>query len=187
MKDDVDAPSVNPYPSEQLEHLLYRKTWIDSVQWHLEDIIRIPDLSGERIREVKRRIDRLNQERTDTVERLDDWFLEFFKDCKRKEGARMNSETPAWLLDRMSILSLKIYHMREQTERKDTDETHRKACERKLAVLLEQREDMSRCLSELIADIRSGDRYMKVYRQMKMYNDTSLNPMLYGEKKETQP
>lgn len=181
--DSVDHPMTNPFPAEKVEALLYQKSWIDTVQWHLEDIIRSPDIAPDRLVGIKRRIDKSNQDRTDTVEKIDDVFLAMFHGIEKKPGARMNSETPAWLVDRMAILALKVYHMREQTGRTDVDESHREACRRKLAILLEQRGDLARCLDELIADIRAGTRYMKVYRQMKMYNDSTLNPVLYG----TQP
>lgn len=179
--DRVDAEIDNPYPPGRLDHLLYRKNWIDTVQWHLEDIIRRPDIGATELVEVKRKIDRLNQQRTDLVEQMDDHFAGLLKSHPRKPGARMNSETPAWILDRLSILLLKIYHMREQSLRSDAGADHRATCAQKLQVLEEQREDLERCYDELIDDIRSGDRYFKVYRQMKMYNDPSLNPELYGK------
>lgn len=183
--DDVNAPMQNPYPEGSLEYLLYKKNWIDTVQWHLEDLIRDPEIAPETLVQLKRRIDASNQERTDTVELMDDWFLRYFEqqNVERRPDARMNSETPAWLLDRLSILMLKIYHMREQTLRTDVDENHIAKCKQKLAILLEQKEDLARCFDELIEDILSGERYMKVYRQMKMYNDASLNPVLYKKAK----
>ncbi len=183
LKDDVDTPSKNEYPADSFEHLLYAKNWIDTVQWHLEDIIRLPAIDPIEGIAIKRRIDKSNQVRTDMVEKIDDYFLEAFKNSEPKPGTRINSETPAWLLDRMSILLLKIYHMREQTLRTDVDEEHREKCRVKLNVLLEQREDMKHAFDELMTDIKNGDRRFKVYRQMKMYNDASLNPMLYGQKK----
>lgn len=181
--DHVDTPLVNPYPEGSFEALLYVKNWIDTVQWHLEDIIRLPDINPVDGIQIKRRIDRSNQDRTDTVEKMDDHFLVLFKDVVAKPGTRINSETPAWLLDRMSILLLKIYHMKEQTERKDASAEHIAKCEVKLGVLLEQRRDMQLAFDELMEDIQSGTRRFKVYRQMKMYNDASLNPMLYAQKK----
>lgn len=183
VEDDVDAEPKNPYPEGSFEYLLYRKNWIDTVQWHLEDIIRDPDIDPVYALELKRRIDKSNQDRTDTVERLDDHFLEFFKNTAPKPSAKLNSETPAWLLDRMSILLLKIYHMKEQVDREDASEDHKAKCRNKLAILLEQRTDMETAFDQLITDIGNGERKMKVYRQMKMYNDASLNPMLYGTKK----
>jgi hypothetical protein len=179
----VDTPLVNPYPEGSFEALLYVKNWIDTVQWHLEDIIRREDIDPAEGIQIKRRIDRSNQDRTDTVEKTDDHFLALFKDVVAKPGTRINSETPAWLLDRMSILLLKIYHMKEQTERKDASAEHIAKCEAKLSVLMEQRGDMQRAFDELMEDIQSGARRFKVYRQMKMYNDASLNPMLYTQKK----
>lgn len=181
--DHVDTPIQNPYPSTSFEALLYAKNWIDTVQWHLEDIIRLPDLNPSEGIAIKRRIDKSNQDRTDTVEKIDDYFLEQFKQVIPKEGTRINSETPAWLIDRMSILILKIYHMKEQTERKDASAEHLAKCQSKLNVLLEQRNDMRLAFDELMEDIGSGARRFKVYRQMKMYNDASLNPMLYKQPK----
>jgi hypothetical protein len=183
IKDHVDTPLVNPYPQQSFEALLYLKNWIDTVQWHLEDIIRLPDINPEEALQIKRRIDKSNQDRTDKVEKMDDYFLEQFKDVTYSAGARINSETPAWLLDRMSILMLKIFHMTEQTERKDAAPDHIARCQQKLDVLSEQKKDMQLAFDELMEDIRSGKRRFKVYRQMKMYNDASLNPMLYGQKK----
>ena len=179
--DDVDAPIQNPYAAGTFEALLYSKNWIDTVQWHLEDIIRKPDIVPTEAVAIKRRIDKSNQDRTDTVEKVDDQFLEQFKSVVPKATARMNSETPAWLLDRMSILMLKIYHMKEQTERKDASADHIMKCKMKLDVLLEQKSDMKSAYDELIEDIGAGNRKFKVYRQMKMYNDASLNPMLYQQ------
>ena len=181
--DDVDAQFKNPFPSNSFESLLYHKNWIDTVQWHLEDIIRKPEIDPKDGIAIKRRIDKSNQDRTDMVEKVDDQFLAKFKNIVPKASARMNSETPAWLLDRMSILLLKIYHMKEQTERKDVGADHVAKTKAKLSVLLEQREDMRQAYDELIEDIENGNRKFKVYRQMKMYNDSSLNPMLYEANK----
>lgn len=181
--DNVDAPVQNPYPPESFEALLYHKNWIDTVQWHLEDIIRKPEIDPKEGIALKRRIDKSNQDRTDMVEKVDDQFLAKFQGIVPKPGARMNSETPAWLLDRMSILLLKIFHMKEQTERTDVSIDHISKTKAKLSVLLEQREDMRQAYDELIEDIASGNRKFKVYRQMKMYNDSSLNPMLYEQNK----
>ena len=177
--DHVDAPVKNPYPAGSFEHLLYAKNWIDTVQWHLEDIIRLPEINPAEALQIKRRIDKSNQDRTDMVEKMDDYFLDQFKSVTPKPSAKINSETPAWLLDRMSILLLKIYHMKEQTERKDASAEHIAKCKAKLDVLMEQRSDMQLAFDQLMEDVRTGDRKMKVYRQMKMYNDASLNPMLY--------
>lgn len=181
--DHVDTPMRNPYPEGSFEYLLYKKNWIDTVQWHLEDIIRLPDINPVEALQIKRRIDKSNQDRTDTVELMDDYFMDQFRNVQYKPHARINSETPAWLLDRMSILLLKIYHMREQTLRTDAGTDHIARCTAKLNVLLEQKEDMQLAFDQLIEDIKNGERRMKVYRQMKMYNDASLNPMLYGQKK----
>lgn len=183
--DDVDAPLKNPFPAGSFDALLYLKNWIDTVQWHLEDIIRKPDIDPVQGIFIKRRIDKSNQDRTDTVEKMDDYFLEQFKQVSAKPGARMNSETPAWLLDRMSILMLKIFHMKEQTTRKDVSQDHIAKCQAKLDVLMEQKGDMRAAYDELIEDIKLGNRKFKVYRQMKMYNDSSLNPMLYEQNKKS--
>lgn len=178
----IDAPEKNPFPEQSIEHLLYHKNWIDTVQWHFEDEIRSPDLSGPDVLQLKRRIDASNQLRTDTVEMIDDWFMSQYGDIPHKPGARQNSETPAWLIDRLSILALKVYHWREQVERPDVDAEHVKTSQGKLDILLEQRVDLSRCLSELVEDFQNGTRFMKLYRQMKMYNDEKFNPVLYGRK-----
>ena len=181
LTDDVDTAVSNPYSPSDIAFLLYQKNWIDTVQWHLEDIIRSPTIRPDELVAVKRRIDQSNQDRTDTVEQIDGWFSEQFQAITPKSSARMNSETPAWLLDRMSILQLKIYHFREQVERESVSDTHRQKAGQKLAVLLEQEGDLAHCFDELIDDIQNGNRYMKVYRQMKMYNDPTLNPVLYGK------
>jgi len=183
VSDHVDTPIKNPHPAKSFEALLYHKNWIDTVQWHLEDIIRLPDINPVEGIQIKRRIDKSNQDRTDMVEKIDDYFLDQFQAVVPKAGARINSETPAWLLDRMSILMLKIYHMHEQVERKDASADHIAKCQVKLTTLLEQQNDMRLAFNELVEDIGSGTRRFKVYRQMKMYNDASLNPMLYGQKK----
>ena len=178
--DHVDAPVRNPYPTPGIEADLYLKNWIDTVQWHLEDIIRDPDIDPLRALEIKRRIDRSNQERTDLVERIDSYFLTLYRDVQPLPGATINTESPAWAVDRLSILALKIYHMREEAGRTDADPEHIAACRRKLAVLTEQRADLSTALDQLLDDIAHGRKYMKVYRQMN--NDPSLNPVLYGKK-----
>lgn len=180
LTDDVDVKIKNPFRPESFESLLYLKNWIDTVQWHLEDIVRKPDIEPVEGISIKRRIDKSNQYRTDTVEKIDDFFLESFKQIQYKTGAKINSETPAWLLDRMSILMLKIYHMQEQTLRKDVAAEHIGKCRDRLSILLEQKTDMQVAFDELIQDIGNGLRKFKVYRQMKMYNDETLNPMLYN-------
>lgn len=179
-KDSVDQPFENPYDSETklLEHLLYRKCWIDTVQWHYEDIIRDPNIEPAAALRLKRQIDASNQDRTDTVEFIDSYFLEKFKDVKPKEEATINTESPAWGVDRLSILALKIYHMKEEANRSDASMDHQMKCQAKLDVLLEQREDLSSAIDRLLQDISEGKKYMKVYRQMKMYNDDELNPVL---------
>jgi hypothetical protein len=183
LADHVEASIQNPFPAGSVQSLLYLKNWIDTVQWHLEDIIRKPDIDPAEGIAIKRRIDKSNQDRTDTVEKLDDVFLEEIRNVRPVPGARINSETPAWLLDRMSILMLKIYHMHEQTERKDVSAHHIAKCRDKLSILLEQKQDMKIAFDELTADIAEGKRKFKVYRQMKMYNDETLNPVLYENPK----
>jgi hypothetical protein len=180
--DNVDSEMKNRYDAASFEALLYRKNWIDTVQWHLEDIIRAPEINPTEALMIKRRIDKSNQDRTDVVEKIDDYFLEQFQGVTPEKNARINSETPAWLLDRMSILMLKIFHMKEQTERKDASADHIAKCAAKLNVLTEQKTDMQLAFNELMEDIATGKRRFKVYRQMKMYNDASLNPVLYANK-----
>ena len=181
--DNVDQPVDNPFPKEKIEHLLYLKNWIDTVQWHFEDLIRDPQIDPIAALKLKRRIDAFNQERTDMVEYIDSYFLQKFNNVTLKESARINSESPAWAIDRFSILALKIHHMREEAVRSDATEVHRSNCHMKLTILLEQRGDLAKAIDDLLADIESGDKYMKVYKQMKMYNDTELNPVLYQNKK----
>ncbi len=181
--DNVDEPLRNPYDKSQIEHLLYHKNWVDTVQWHFEDIIRNPDIDPKEALMLKRRIDASNQVRTDMVEYIDSYFLDKYKDVEVRPDARINTESPAWAVDRFSILALKIYHMKIETERTDVDEAHRQACARKLAVLREQHDDLATAIEELIDDIENGRKYMKVYKQMKMYNDPNLNPVLYNNKK----
>lgn len=180
--DNVDAQIDNPYRSGSFEAILYSKNWVDAVQWHLEDIIRDPEIDPKEALELKRRIDRSNQVRTDMVEDIDTWMRERYKDIKVSEDATINTESPAWALDRLSILALKIWHMREQAERKDVDEAHLERSKARLEILLEQRMDLSLAIDQLLADIEAGRKYMKVYRQMKLYNDPSTNPVLYAKK-----
>lgn len=177
--DEVDQPFENPFDFKSFEHLLYRKNWIDTVQWHYEDIIRLPNIDPFEALVLKRKIDASNQNRTDMVEYIDSYFLEKFKNISLKEGAKINSETPAWAIDRLSILALKIYHMREEATRETASEEHREKCQEKLNVLLEQRVDLSTAIDDLLNDFATGEKYVKVYKQMKMYNDADTNPMLY--------
>ena len=181
--DDVDHEIENPYDKSQIEHLLYHKNWIDTVQWHFEDIIRDPDIDPTAALVLKRRIDASNQRRTDLVEYIDSYFLDKYKNVKVLPDAKINTESPAWAIDRYSILALKIYHMEQETKRTDVDAEHIEKCSKKLSVLREQHADLSIAIEELLADIEAGRKYMKVYKQMKMYNDESLNPVLYGSKK----
>ncbi|WP_299223627.1 DUF4254 domain-containing protein [uncultured Psychroserpens sp.] len=180
----VDQPFTNVYDKNThlLEHLLYRKCWIDTVQWHYEDIIRDPQIDPVAALKLKRQIDASNQDRTDMVEYIDSYFLEKYKAVKPKANATINTESPAWGIDRLSILALKIYHMHEEATREDASDAHRAACQKKLDVLLEQRVDLSTAIDTLLTDIENGDKYMKVYKQMKMYNDDELNPVLRSQK-----
>ena len=183
MADDVDAVVVNPFSKGTVEHTLYAKNSIDAIQWHLEDIIRDPEIDAVEALKIKRRIDRSNQERTDLVEDLDSFFLKTYADIKPEPDATINTESPAWAIDRLSILALKIYHMQAEVERTDASPEHIAKCQAKLDVLLEQRDDLTEAIDTLIQDIKKGRKYMKVYRQMKMYNDPDTNPVLYGSKK----
>ena len=181
-KDDVDTPIVNPFETKTIEYYLYLKNWIDTVQWHLEDIIRNPEINPEEALKIKRRIDKSNQDRTDLVELIDSYFLDLYKNVEIISGAVINTESPAWAVDRFSILALKIYHMQEQVLRSEVSEQHKTQCQNKLNVLLEQKKDLGTAIDQLLEDIASGKKYMKVYKQMKMYNDPNLNPVLYGAK-----
>lgn len=180
--DNVDVPMPNPYTEGTIEYDLYRKNWIDVVQWHLEDIIRNPDIDPVEALVLKRRIDKSNQDRTDLVERIDSYFWEKYSSIKPLAGACINTESPAWAIDRLSILHVKIYHMTEQVNRTDVSQEQHDKCVQKLSVLKEQLQDMTSSISQLLDDYATGRRIMKVYRQMKMYNDPSLNPVLYGKK-----
>jgi len=179
LTDSVDEPIRNPYERGTIEYSLYLKCWIDTVQWHYEDIIRDPQIDPLEALALKRRIDRSNQDRTDLVEDIDSYFRQQYSDVTPLADARLNTESPAWAVDRLSILALKIYHMQEQVDRKDADKEHRERCRMKLDVLLEQQKDLSTAIDQLLEDIAEGRKYMKVYRQMKMYNDPTTNPVLY--------
>ena len=185
VKDNVDAPINNPYPQDTIENRLYLKCWIDTVQWHFEDIIRDPHIDPIEALQLKRRIDRSNQDRTDLVEQIDSYFRQQFSHVQPLPDATINTESPAWAVDRLSILALKIYHMREQAERADASDDHRQRCQFKLNILLEQQVDLSTAIDQLLDDIQAGRKYMKVYRQMKMYNDPATNPVLYQGNKVT--
>jgi len=179
VKDNIDTPICNPFDKGTIENRLYLKCWIDTVQWHFEDIIRDPEIDPVEALALKRRIDKSNQDRTDLVEQIDSYFRELYKEVKVDADARINTESPAWALDRLSILALKIYHMKEQAERTDATPEHVAKCKAKLSVLLEQQQDLSTAIDQLLEDIAAGRKYMKVYRQMKMYNDVDTNPVLY--------
>jgi hypothetical protein len=180
--DNVDAPIDNPYPEQSVEYILFQKNMIDTVQWHLEDIIRKPDIDAFEALQIKRRIDKSNQERTDLVELIDSYFLDKFKDVVKLTDAKINTESPAWAIDRLSILALKIYHMNIETLRTEATTEHIELCRQKLKVLKEQKTDLSTAINQLLDDIASGKKYMKTYKQMKMYNDPDLNPELYNKK-----
>lgn len=180
--DDVHQPFINPYKDNVIKNLLYKKSWIDTVQWHYEDIIRDPNIEPTAALKLKRMIDSSNQLRTNLVEDIDDYFLVKYKSVTPKEGATINSESPAWAIDRLSILMLKIYHMNEEVERENASSNHRDKCQNKLLVLLEQQKDLCSAIDQLLKDIENGNKYMKVYKQMKMYNDEETNPILYQKK-----
>lgn len=182
LTDNVDTPIQNPYTRESIDHSLYMKCWIDTVQWHLEDIIRDPHIDPTEALALKRRIDHSNQDRTDLVEQIDSYFRQTYSEVKPLPEARLNTESPAWAVDRLSILALKIYHMNEEANRTEATPEHRARCAAKLAVLNEQRTDLTTAIDQLLDDIAAGRKYMKVYRQMKMYNDPATNPVLYGKK-----
>ena len=177
--DDISRNPNNPFENKSFEHLLYEKNWIDTVQWHYEDIIRDPDIDPSEGMKLKRLIDSSNQNRTEMVEYIDSYFLNLYSNVNPKENAKVNTESPAWAIDRLSILILKIYHMEEESNRKDVSEDHRNNCKKKLNVLIEQREDLSESIDQLLIDLSTGIKKMRVYKQMKMYNDESLNPVLY--------
>ena len=181
--DSVDQRINNPYPKDQIEHLLYAKNWVDTVQWHYEDIIRDPNIDPVAALTLKRKIDASNQVRTDMVEYIDSYFLQKYSDVKVKVEAKINTESPAWAIDRLSILALKIYHMNEEATRTEASTEHRAKCQEKLNVLLDQKIDMFTSIDQLMIDFENGDKFMKVYKQMKMYNDDELNPVLYQNKK----
>lgn len=182
LTDDVDTPIRNPYERDSIEYRLYMKCWIDTVQWHYEDIIRDPHINPNDALALKRRIDHSNQDRTDLVEDIDSYFRQQYSDVKPLPDARLNTESPAWAVDRLSILALKIYHMKEESDRQDASEEHNARCKAKLAVLKEQQQDLSTAIDQLLDDYQTGRKVMKVYRQMKMYNDPSTNPVLYRKK-----
>jgi hypothetical protein len=181
--DDVYQPVLNPYEKGSVEHLLFAKNWVDTVQWHYEDIVRDPNIDPVAALDLKRKIDASNQVRTDMVEYIDGYFLQKYAYVQVKPNARINTESPAWAIDRLSILALKIYHMNEEATREEATAEHRAKCQEKLNVLLDQKNDMFISISQLVEDIENGDKFMKVYKQMKMYNDEDLNPVLYQNKK----
>lgn len=182
VKDRVDQPFANPYPKQDISQLLYRKNWIDTIQWHYEDIIRDPNIDPVKALSLKRKIDASNQDRTDLVEYIDSYFLQKYQSVRILPDATVNTESPAWALDRLSILALKIYHMREEAQRPDATPEHLQKCREKLQVLTEQQKDLSGAIDQLLSDIEAGKKSMKVYKQMKMYNDVTLNPILRGSK-----
>ncbi len=180
--DHVDAEIKNPYEFQTIEYFLYLKNWIDAVQWHFEDIIRDPNIDPVAALTLKRRIDKSNQDRTDLVELIDSYFYDKYKDVQPQAGATINSESPAWAIDRLSILALKVYHMRQEVDRTDAEPAHLAQCQTKLNILLEQHKDLTTAIDQLLAGYEAGTKVMKVYKQMKMYNDPNLNPVLYAKK-----
>ena len=180
--DRVDQELHNPHDTKEIAHLLYKKNWIDTVQWHFEDLIRDPAIDPVGALALKRKIDASNQERTDLVEYIDSYFYEKYKDVAATAAATINTESPAWAVDRLSILALKVYHMREEVLREDASSDHIAQCQEKLEVLLTQKEDLCLAIDQLLLDFEQGDKYMKVYKQMKMYNDNELNPVLRASK-----
>ena len=178
VEDRVDQPLNNPYTSHSIEHLLYKKNWIDTVQWHYEDLIRDPEIDPQAALVLKRKIDASNQERTDLVEFIDAYFFDQYAQVVVSPEATINTESPAWAVDRLSILALKIYHMQQEVDRTDATAEHIAQCQTKLSVLLTQKQDLTTAIDQLLTDIAQGRKYMKVYKQMKMYNDDELNPVL---------
>ena len=183
VKNSVNEIANNPYKKDDIEHLLYQKNWIDTVQWHLEDLIRDPEIDPIAALKLKRTIDYSNQQRTDLVEYIDSYFLDTYKKVDIKKEATFNSESPAWAIERLSILSLKIFHMAEETTRSNASAVHVKNCQEKLDILNQQNQDLCKAIDQLLKDIESGEKYMRTYKQMKMYNDEDLNPVLYKSKK----
>ena len=182
IKDDINQPMKNPFDKESFEYLLYKKNWIDTIQWHYEDLIRDPKISPNNALSLKRKIDSSNQDRTDAVEYIDSFYYSKFKNVEINKNASINTESPAWAIDRLSILALKIFHMKEESERSSGSKEHRDSCKKKLLILMEQKNDLSEAIDQLLQDMKNGLKYMKVYKQMKMYNDESLNPVLYQNK-----
>ncbi len=172
------APIDNPYRG--FLNLVCEQHQRNFLLWHEEDKARDPTASDHEIAAVKRRIDRLNQERNDWIERLDEYILNNLAawGVRPLPRAKLNTETPGAAIDRLSILALRIYHMEEQTQRTDVDEEHRERARAKLSILHQQHEDLSTALADLLADLFSGKRVMKIYRQFKMYNDPAYNPYL---------
>lgn len=178
----VDVACVNPYEQGDIAYCLYKKNWVDAIQWHLEDMIRDPEINPETALQIKRQIDRLNQERTDIVEYVDAYFFQKYSQVKVEDSATWNTESPAWALDRLSILSLKIYHMQQEVMRKDISSEQLEERRLKLEILKQQQVDLIVAIDQLLVDIQAGRKYMKVYKQLKMYNDSMFNPVLYGKK-----
>ena len=183
VNDNVNTIIKNPFETDTVEYLMYLKNWVDTVQWHYEDIIRDPNIDPVAGMELKRKIDKSNQHRTDLVEKIDDFYITLFKEVTPENEALINTESPAWVIDRLSILCLKIYHMQEQVDRVDADEKHKKQCTQKLLILQEQELDLTNSFNQLLQDFEEGKKKIKVYRQMKMYNDDDLNPVLYRKSK----
>ena len=184
IQNSINEKPKNPFKKDDIIHLLYQKSWIDTVQWHLEDLIRDPKINPVDALKLKRTIDLSNQKRTDLVEDIDSYFLDKYKNVKISNSATFNSESPAWAIDRLSILALKIFHMDEETKRKGANDEHINNCRSKLEILIQQKKDLCSAIDQLLSDIESGTKYMKTYKQMKMYNDEDLNPVLYNKDKQ---
>lgn len=178
--DSIEQTFVAPIYIDPIDSLYYQKAWIDNVQWHCEDEVRNPTIDAEKVRYYKNKIDSLNQERTNLVEHIDDYILNIYKDIKPQTNARLNTESPAWAIDRLSILALKIYHMGIESNRTDLPEDKKKAYQTKYTLLQEQKNDLIQSIGELLSEINTGNTIFKVYRQVKMYNDNDLNPILRG-------
>ena len=176
-----ELPQDDSSESADFPSLVSAQHQVNFELWHQEDLARDPDVSDSKIAGVKRAIDVLNQRRNDLIEQLDQFLVNVLsrENVNTTDQTELNSETPGSMIDRLSINALKIYHMNEEIQREDVAESHRKKCFGKLSVLQEQREDLRQCLDKLLVDLSTGKKRLKVYQQMKMYNDESLNPVLY--------
>ena len=181
----VKAPEPDYVEASDFPNLVSMQHYVNFELWHQEDMARDPDATDSKIAAVKRAIDVLNQRRNDMIEQMDQYLLDELqkKKINYTSETEMNSETPGSIIDRLSINALKIYHMDEEIQRLDVTDEHRKKCSGKLSVLQDQRNDLKKSLETLLADLSSGKKRLKVYQQMKMYNDENLNPVLYQKGK----